>query len=55
MFAHVDAYAGDPIFKLNDEFHQDPRAGKINLTIGIYFDDAGRLPVMAAVREAEAA
>ncbi|MEY4749777.1 MAG: hypothetical protein RIQ60_1991 [Pseudomonadota bacterium] len=53
MFAHVDAYAGDPIFKLNDEFHQDPRAGKINLTIGIYFDDAGRLPVMAAVKQAE--
>jgi aromatic-amino-acid transaminase len=55
MFAHVDAYAGDPIFKLNDEFHQDPRASKINLTIGIYFDDAGRLPVMAAVKQAESA
>jgi aromatic-amino-acid transaminase len=55
MFAHVDAYAGDPIFKLNDEFHQDLRAGKINLTIGIYFDDAGRLPVMAAVKQAELA
>jgi aromatic-amino-acid transaminase len=55
MFAHVDAYAGDPIFKLNDEFHQDPRANKINLTIGIYFDDAGRLPVMAAVKQAESA
>ncbi|MEO8299966.1 MAG: amino acid aminotransferase [Burkholderiales bacterium] len=53
MFKHVDPYAGDPIFKLNDEFQQDPRAGKINLTIGYYFDDAGRVPMMRAVREAE--
>lgn len=53
MFEHVDAYAGDPILTLNENFQKDPRQGKINLSIGIYFDDAGRLPVMAAVREAE--
>ncbi|WKB51392.1 aromatic amino acid transaminase [Eleftheria terrae] len=53
MFQHVDAYAGDPILTLNENFQKDPRANKINLSIGIYFDDAGRLPVMAAVREAE--
>ncbi|RZI82333.1 MAG: aspartate/tyrosine/aromatic aminotransferase [Rubrivivax sp.] len=55
MFTHVDAYPGDPILTLNEDFQKDPRAGKINLSIGIYFDDAGRLPVMAAVREAETA
>jgi aromatic-amino-acid transaminase len=53
MFEHVDAYAGDPILTLNENFQKDPRADKINLSIGIYFDDAGRLPVMGAVREAE--
>jgi aromatic-amino-acid transaminase len=53
MFEHVDAYAGDPILTLNENFQKDTRAGKINLSIGIYFDDAGRLPVMQAVREAE--
>ncbi|MGC4061246.1 MAG: amino acid aminotransferase [Aquabacterium sp.] len=53
MFQHVDAYAGDPILTLNEDFQKDPRQGKINLSIGIYFDEAGRLPVMAAVREAE--
>lgn len=53
MFEHVPAYAGDPIFKLNDEFHQDPRAGKVNLTIGLYFDERGQLPLMQAVGEAE--
>jgi aromatic-amino-acid transaminase len=55
MFQHVDAYPGDPILTLNEDFQKDPRDGKINLSIGIYFDDAGRLPVMAAVREAESA
>jgi aromatic-amino-acid transaminase len=55
MFQHVDAYAGDPILTLNEAFGRDARAHKINLSIGIYFDDAGRLPVMGAVREAEAA
>ncbi|WP_206956062.1 amino acid aminotransferase [Trinickia acidisoli] len=55
MFEHVDAYPGDPILSLNENFQKDPREDKINLSIGIYFDDDGRLPVMQAVREAEGA
>ena len=54
MFQHVEAYAGDPILSLNEDFQKDPRPRKINLSIGIYFDDAGRIPVMDAVRRAEA-
>jgi len=53
MFEHVDAYPGDPILTLNEAFGRDTRPHKINLSIGIYFDDAGNLPVMRAVREAE--
>ncbi|HOX67596.1 MAG TPA: amino acid aminotransferase [Burkholderiaceae bacterium] len=55
MFEHIDPYAGDPILTLNETFGRDPRPHKINLSIGIYFDDAGKLPVMGAVREAESA
>ena len=55
MFEHITPYAGDPILTLNETFGRDPRPHKINLSIGIYFDDAGKLPVMAAVREAETA
>ena len=55
MFQHVDAYAGDPILSLNEAFQKDPRTAKINLSIGIYFDDAGRIPMLASVREAELA
>ncbi|SAL24206.1 aromatic amino acid aminotransferase [Caballeronia cordobensis] len=54
MFEHIDAYPGDPILTLNEDFAKDPREDKVNLSIGIYFDDEGRLPVMHAVREAEA-
>ena len=55
MFHHVDAYAGDPILSLNEAFQKDPRAGKINLSIGIYFDDAGKIPMLPSVRAAELA
>ena len=54
MFKHVPPFAGDPILSLNEEFQKDPRPNKINLSIGIYFDDAGRIPVMDSVRRAEA-
>jgi aromatic-amino-acid transaminase len=53
-FQHLDAYAGDPILSLNEAFQRDPRADKVNLSIGIYFDDAGRIPVLDCVRQAEA-
>ncbi len=55
MFHHVDAYAGDPILSLNEAFQKDPRPGKINLSIGIYFDDEGRIPMLDSVRKAELA
>ncbi len=55
MFEHVPPFAGDPILSLNEDFQKDPRPNKINLSIGIYFDDAGRIPVLESVRRAESA
>jgi aromatic-amino-acid transaminase len=54
LFGHLEPYAGDPILSLNEAYGRDPRPHKINLSIGIYFDDAGRIPVLGCVREAEA-
>ncbi len=54
MFQHLEPYAGDPILSLNEAFQRDPRTDKVNLSIGIYFDDAGRIPVLDCVRQAEA-
>ena len=54
MFEHIEPFGGDPILSLNEDFQKDPRPDKINLSIGIYFDDAGRIPVLDSVRRAEA-
>jgi aromatic-amino-acid transaminase len=54
MFEHVQPYAGDPIFALVDAFNADPRPVKVNLSIGIYFDEQGRLPLLPSVLQAEA-
>jgi aromatic-amino-acid transaminase len=53
MFEHITPYAGDPIFALFEAFNQDARPQKVNLSIGIYFDEQGRLPVLQCVQEAE--
>ncbi|OTA18976.1 aromatic amino acid aminotransferase [Xenorhabdus beddingii] len=53
MFQNVDAYAGDPILSLMDKFNHDPRAEKINLSIGLYYDELGITPQLQAVATAE--
>ncbi len=53
IFSHVEPFAGDPILSLNEDFQKDPRPHKINLSIGIYFDDQGKIPVLDSVRRAE--
>src|ERR1700756_321011 len=53
MFEHLEPFAGDPILSLNEDFQKDPRPNKINLSIGIYFDDEGRIPVLHCVHQAE--
>jgi aromatic-amino-acid transaminase len=54
LFSHLEPYAGDPILSLNEAFLADPRPHKVNLSIGIYFDDEGRIPVLESVKRAEA-
>ncbi|RDK87520.1 aromatic-amino-acid transaminase [Enterobacillus tribolii] len=53
VFQHVDAYAGDPILSLMETFKQDPRADKVNLSIGLYYDENGVVPRLKAVAGAE--
>ncbi len=54
MFQKVDAYAGDPILTLMETFRQDPRPHKVNLSIGLYYNEQGIIPQLQAVAEAEA-
>jgi aromatic-amino-acid transaminase len=55
LFSHVPPYEGDPILSLMEDFQSDPRPNKVSLSIGVYFDAEGRLPVLPSVRRAETA
>ena len=55
MFQHIDAYAGDPILSLVETFLQDPRPNKVNLGIGLYYDEDGRIPLLDVVKRTEIA
>lgn len=54
MFQNVEPYAGDPILSLMETFKKDPRANKVNLSIGLYYDAQGEIPQLAAVSGAKA-
>ncbi|MCE0801469.1 aromatic amino acid transaminase [Buttiauxella sp. S04-F03] len=53
MFQKVDAYAGDPILSLMERFKVDPRSDKVNLSIGLYYNEDGIIPQLQAVAQAE--
>ena len=44
----------DPILGLNEQFNADPNPAKVNLGVGVYFDDDGKLPLLQCVPGAEA-
>ncbi|WP_233852191.1 amino acid aminotransferase [Paraburkholderia sp. HD33-4] len=52
MFEHIPVYPGDPILSLFQDFQRDPEARKVNLSIGLYYDEAGKVPVLPSVRVA---
>ena len=45
----------DPILGLNESFAADSRPGKVNLGVGVYFDENGKIPLLEAVKRAEKA
>ncbi|GGY70148.1 amino acid aminotransferase [Marinobacter zhanjiangensis] len=53
MFETLKPLPQDPILQLMQTFRDDPRPDKVDLGIGVYKDDAGNTPIMAAVHEAE--
>lgn len=52
MFQHVDSYAGDPILSLMEEFGKDERTQKINLSIGLYYNEDNIVPQLNAIKAA---
>lgn len=55
LFSPVEMAPRDPILGLNEAFNADPRAEKVNLGVGVYYDENGKVPLLRAVQAAEAA
>lgn len=53
MFEFLAIAPPDSILGLSDAFASDPRADKINLTVGVYKDEQGRTPILSTVKKAE--
>ena len=53
LFAQVVMAPRDPILGLNEQFNADPNPAKVNLGVGVYFDDNGKLPLLKCVAQAE--
>lgn len=53
MIDDIQPKAPDPLLKIINMFRDDPRDDKIDLGVGVYRDEHGQTPVMAAVKEAE--
>lgn len=53
IFAAVEMAPRDPILGLNEAFNADTRDTKVNLGVGVYFDDNGKIPLLGAVKAAE--
>ena len=55
LFATVELVPGDPILGLTEAYNADTRPGKVNLGVGIYYDEQGRIPLLESVRKVEQA
>ncbi|MBW6495043.1 MAG: aspartate/tyrosine/aromatic aminotransferase [Burkholderiaceae bacterium] len=53
IFAAVELAPRDPIMGLTEAYNLDTRPNKVNLGAGVYTNEAGKVPLLAAVREAE--
>ena len=54
LFSAVEMAPRDPILGLNEQFAADTNPNKVNLGVGVYYDDNGKLPLLQCVQQAEA-
>lgn len=55
LFTAVEMAPRDPILGLNEQFAADTHPKKVNLGVGVYYDDNGKLPLLQCVQQAEKA
>jgi aromatic-amino-acid transaminase len=55
LLAAVEMAPKDPILGVTEAFNADTHPQKINLGVGVYYDDDGKVPLLQCVREAQQA
>jgi aromatic-amino-acid transaminase len=55
LFANVEMAPRDPILGLTEAYNAEKNPAKVNLGVGVYFGDDGKIPLLAAVKAAEKA
>ncbi|HMO46949.1 MAG TPA: amino acid aminotransferase [Rubrivivax sp.] len=53
LFSSVELAPRDPILGMTEAFNADPNPAKVNLGVGVYFDEHGKLPILQCVLAAE--
>ncbi|HQR12071.1 MAG TPA: amino acid aminotransferase [Casimicrobiaceae bacterium] len=53
MFSTVELAPRDPILGITEAYAADPNPNKVNLGVGVYYDDLGKLPLLECVKRAE--
>jgi aromatic-amino-acid transaminase len=53
LFSTVELAPRDPILGMTEAFNADPNPAKVNLGVGVYFDENGKLPILQCVLTAE--
>ncbi len=53
FFASVQLAPRDPILGLSEQYNADPNPARVNLGVGVYFDENGKLPLLRCVQQAE--
>ncbi|HET6319653.1 MAG TPA: aminotransferase class I/II-fold pyridoxal phosphate-dependent enzyme, partial [Chloroflexota bacterium] len=51
--AAVEMAPKDPILGVTETYVADQNSKKVNLGVGVYYDDNGKVPLLECVREAE--
>jgi len=53
LLSAIEMAPRDPILGVSEAFHADPNPNKVNLGVGVYYDDNGKVPLLECVRRAE--
>jgi aromatic-amino-acid transaminase len=54
LFNAIEMAPRDPILGITEAYNADKNPNKVNLGVGVYYDDNGKVPLLACVRKAEA-